>query len=148
MKRARCREAREVRTVDGQAAGPENIGCGMESGIEDRLNTLVARVFWEATTRHSSNIEDILPQEGGQNGDHSVFHVFALVFPEIVGAKGAGGASPCLPPSRLCLCGARWPPAAACAASSAPERTHAGSHCSLQQAHASSLQQDWLQDVC
>jgi hypothetical protein len=109
MKRVRgreareAREAREVRAGDGRAPGREKVGCGVVSGLEDRLNTLVARVFWEATTRHSCNTEDILPQEGGQNGDHSVFHVFALVFPEIVGAKGAGGASPCLGPC-ACAC--------------------------------------------
>ena len=112
--------------------------------LEDRLNTLVARVFGEATTRPSSDNEDILPQEGGQNGDHSVFHVFALGFPEIVGTKGAGGVSPCLPPSlRVCSSLAL---AASCAAE-ALDRTHIGTYCSLQQANAPALQQDWLQDV-
>ena len=104
MKRGRGREAREG---DGQVAAKEKAGRGAVTGFEDRLNTLVARVFWEATTRPSSNSEDILPQEGGQNGDHSVFHVFALVFPEIVGAKGAGGVSLCQP--RVALSVLRMP---------------------------------------
>lgn len=35
----------------------------------------------------STDSEDILPQEGGPEGDHSVFHVFSLLFPEVVGGN-------------------------------------------------------------
>ena len=78
------REASCASDGDGEAKtrGTSVLGTGR--------NSLVARAFWAATTRHSSNTEDILPQEGGNDGDHSVFHVFALAFPDIVGANGAG----------------------------------------------------------
>ena len=61
------------------------------TGFEDRHNARVARVFFEAVTKTSNDSEDILPQEGGRNADLSVFHVFSLLFPEVVGAGGAGG---------------------------------------------------------
>lgn len=62
----------------------------MVTGLQDRRNLLTARVFFDATTRPSTNSEDILPQEGGHDADHSVFSVFAQLFPEIVGASSAG----------------------------------------------------------
>jgi hypothetical protein len=68
----------------------------MATGFEDRRNAQVARVFFEATTNYSLNPEDILPQEGGgmaagDDDDLSVFKVFAMLFPEVVGAAGARG---------------------------------------------------------
>ena len=61
------REASCASDGDGEAKtrGTSVLGTGR--------NSLVARAFWAATTRHSSNTEDILPQEGGNDGDHSVF---------------------------------------------------------------------------
>eukprot|EP00961_Rhodomonas_salina_P218344 2950450-Rhodomonas_salina.2 len=57
---------------------------------EDRLNLDLARAFFQATTKVSTDIEDILPQEGGEEEDFSVFYVFAKLFPEVVGGNGAG----------------------------------------------------------
>jgi hypothetical protein len=63
----------------------------MVTGFEDRNNSRIARVFFDACTRSSADTEDILPQEGGADEDYSVFHVFSLLFPDIVGSRGAGG---------------------------------------------------------
>ena len=60
------------------------------TGFDDRRNAQLARVFIEACTRRSEHSEDILPQEAGPDGDCSPFHVFSLVFPEIVGKHGSG----------------------------------------------------------
>lgn len=62
-------------------------------GFEDRQNARIARVFFEAVTKHSDDSEDILPQEGGCNADLSVFHVFSILFPELVDAGKAEGSS-------------------------------------------------------
>ena len=61
------------------------------AGFGDRHNCRIARVFFDAATKVSTDSEDILPQEGGPDGDHSVFHVFSLLFPEIVGSSSASG---------------------------------------------------------
>ena len=63
----------------------------MVTGFTDRQNSRIARVFFEAATRPSVDSEDILPQEGGPDEDYSVFFVFSQLFPEVVGAGGAGG---------------------------------------------------------
>jgi hypothetical protein len=63
----------------------------MATGFGDRHNCRVARVFFDAATKVSTDSEDILPQEGGPEGDHSVFHVFSLLFPEVVGGNLAAG---------------------------------------------------------
>eukprot|EP00960_Hanusia_phi_P022790 673506-Hanusia_phi.AAC.1 len=60
-------------------------------GFEDKENAYIARCFFKAATKQSNDCEDILPQECGEDVDHSVFYVFARVFPEIVGEDGAGG---------------------------------------------------------
>ena len=60
------------------------------TGLEDRGNARLARTFIEACTRLSEHSDDILPQEAGPDGDCSVFHVFSLVFPDVVGAGGSG----------------------------------------------------------
>jgi len=62
----------------------------MVQGLQDSHNLRIARVFFDATTRLSTDREDILPQEGGHDADHSVFSVFAQLFPEIAGASSAG----------------------------------------------------------
>jgi hypothetical protein len=64
-------------------------------GFEDRQNARIARVFFEAATKHSNDSEDILPQEAGRNADLSVFHVFSILFPELVDAGKSEGSSPC-----------------------------------------------------
>jgi len=61
------------------------------TGLEDRNNARIARVFFEAATKASQDSEDILPQEGGSGEDLSVFNVFSILFPEMVGIAGAGG---------------------------------------------------------
>lgn len=66
------------------------------TGFEDRHNARIARIFFEAVTKASEDSEDILPQEGGAGQDLSVFHVFSVLFPEMVGAAGAGGLFPAL----------------------------------------------------
>ncbi|MGB1594061.1 MAG: hypothetical protein ACPIOQ_15010 [Promethearchaeia archaeon] len=65
----------------------------MATGFEDRANALIAHVFFQACTCSSTDGEDILPQEGGADGadDYSVFHVFSLLFPDIVGADDPAG---------------------------------------------------------
>mmetsp|Transcript_52722 Transcript_52722/g.163602 ORF Transcript_52722/g.163602 Transcript_52722/m.163602 type:complete len:364 (-) Transcript_52722:224-1315(-) len=53
----------------------------------------VARLAWyffKATTRLSSDNEDILPQEDSEDIKLSVFTTFADLFPEVVGDNGAG----------------------------------------------------------
>ena len=60
-------------------------------GFEDKENAYIARCFFKAATKQSTDCEDILPQECGEDADHSVFYVFARIFPEIVGEDGAGG---------------------------------------------------------
>ena len=66
---------------------------GVPTGFVDRKNARIARVFFEAVTKASLDSEDILPQEGGPTADLSVFHVFSLLFPEIIAAPGARGLS-------------------------------------------------------
>ena len=58
----------------------------------------VARLAWyffKATTRLSSDNEDILPQEDSEDIKLSVFTTFSDLFPEVVGDNGAGGCSAC-----------------------------------------------------
>ena len=78
---------RELRAAISQAAKR-----GVSIGFDDRNNAQIARVFFEATTKRSSDPEDILPQEGGNKAseDLSVFRVFSLQFPEVVGCGDSG----------------------------------------------------------
>ena len=78
---------RELRAAISQAAKR-----GVSIGFDDRNNAQIARVFFEATTKRSSDPEDILPQEGGNKAseDLSVFRVFSLLFPEVVGCGDSG----------------------------------------------------------
>ena len=78
---------RELRAAISQAAKR-----GVSIGFDDRNNAQIARVFFEATTKRSSCPEDILPQEGGNKAseDLSVFRVFSLLFPEVVGCGDSG----------------------------------------------------------
>ena len=59
---------------------------------EDEMSRL-ARAFFSAATKESTDNEDILPQEDSDEVQLSVFNVFATCFPEAVGPGGAGGAS-------------------------------------------------------
>ena len=88
-------EMEAVETVDGVACTVAN-HLGEEGGQTQEDGHVQAdegaRVFWEATTRHSYSSEDVLPRDGG----NSVFRVFSLLFPEISDAletrEGPGGA--------------------------------------------------------
>jgi len=70
---------------EGRAEGVEGVG----SSAEDELARL-AMAFFTATTKASTDNEDILPQEDSDVMKLSVFNVFAGLFPEAVGENGAG----------------------------------------------------------
>ena len=62
----------------------------MVLGLQDRHNLRIAQEFFDATTRLSTDREDILAQEGGHDANHSVFSAFAQLFLVIAGASSAG----------------------------------------------------------
>jgi len=65
----------------------EHVG-GFNSA-EDELARL-AWAFFTATTKSSTDNEDILPQEDSEDMQLSVFSIFAGLFPEAVGEQGEG----------------------------------------------------------
>ena len=69
---------------EGKGEGGEG-----ESRAEDELARL-ALAFFTATTKSSTDNEDILPQEDSDMMKLSVFNIFASLFPEAVGEHGAG----------------------------------------------------------
>ena len=69
-----------------------------------------ALVFFKATTKKSSDRDDILPQEAGSDEDLSPFYIFATSFPEFFPDPGlflGWEASPS-PPRIAILCRSAW----------------------------------------
>ena len=62
----------------------------MRLGNLDSRSVVVARAFFHATTKHSDDDEDILPQEDSLDVKLSVYGLFSELFPEHVVSKECG----------------------------------------------------------
>jgi hypothetical protein len=82
-------EQDEERSKDDDEDGKEESGAGSSNGFEDELARL-ACAFFKASTKSSTDNEDILPQEDSDEMKLSVFNIFAGLFPETVGEHGPG----------------------------------------------------------
>jgi hypothetical protein len=89
--RARSEDAREehvsfINEEEEEEQGDCNMG---NNRADDELGRL-SSAFFLATTKPSTDNEDILPQEDSDEMKLSVFSIFAGLFPDAVGEHGAG----------------------------------------------------------